>query len=296
MTVSRIALIGFGEVGQALAPALNGGGAREVRVYDRLFDDPQAPCRLAADRLPVVPCATLAAALDGADLVISAVTAAQTSLVAGQVAATLAPGAWFMDLNSASPTQKIVAADAIAAVGGRYVEVAVMSPIDPQGITSPMLLGGPFAQAFEPVAHVLGFAGARFYSAVPGQAAATKLCRSVLIKGMEALVAEAFLAARHYGVEDTILKSLGNLLPHPDWPAHARYMLSRALQHGARRAEEMEEAAATVAAAGLEPRMASATVGVQRWAAGFGHAASDTDLHTMLDSVRRDIDPEEHAG
>ncbi|MBB6252129.1 NAD(P)-dependent oxidoreductase [Nitrospirillum iridis] len=278
----RVALIGFGEVGQALAGPL--GNGRALRIYDRLFDAVAAP-------LPDQGCRTAVAAVAGADLVISAVTAAQTAIVARAVAPHLAVGAWYMDLNSASPSQKIAAAEAVDGAGGRYVEVSVMSPIHPKGMASPLLLGGPHAEAFVPVAQALGFSGACFHSAVPGRAAATKLCRSVLVKGMEALVIEAFLAARHYGVEDTILASLGNVLPHPDWPGHARYMMSRALRHGVRRAEEMEEAAATVAASGLAPGMAAATAQVQRWAARFGDAADSPDLATMLDAVRQELTP-----
>ena len=41
-----------------------------------------------------------------------------------------------------------------------------------------------------------------------GRASAAKMCRSVIVKGMEALLGESLLAARHYGVESAVLESL----------------------------------------------------------------------------------------
>jgi hypothetical protein len=40
-----------------------------------------------------------------------------------------------------------------------------------------------------------------------GVASATKMCRSVMIKGLEAMVIESFTTARHYGVEDAVIAS-----------------------------------------------------------------------------------------
>src|SRR2546429_5318848 len=116
-----------------------------------------------------------------------------------------------------------------------------------------MWLGGPHARAFLPLAQSLGFAGANVYSDAIGAASAAKMCRSVIIKGMEALLAESLLTARRHGVEDAVLASLQDLFPVRDWRALARYMISRSPQHGRRRAEGMREAAKTVAEAGFRP-------------------------------------------
>jgi 3-hydroxyisobutyrate dehydrogenase-like beta-hydroxyacid dehydrogenase len=111
------------------------------------------------------------------------------------------------------------------------------------------------------------------------------MCRSVIVKGMEALIAESLLAGRHYGVEATVLDSLTNLFPSLDWNAHARYMMSRSLQHGARRAEEMREVARTVSDAGVEPWMSRACVERQGWAADHGELAAVEPLAQMLDEL-----------
>src|SRR5262249_27889189 len=149
--------------------------------------------------------------------------------------------AYFLDVNSVSPGVKQQVANVVGAAGGRYVEAAIMSPISPRRIKAPILLGGPHAATFLSLAHELGFEGAEVFSDQLGRASAAKMCRSIIVKGMEALLAESMLTARHYGVEASVLDSLGNVLRTDHWPTLARYMISRSLIHGRRRAEEMRE-------------------------------------------------------
>lgn len=284
----RVALIGFGEVGQTLAQDL--AGKAELSVWDTAFARSDSIPSRALAQHQVRAGNDAADAVRGARLVVSAVTAAQDLEAARSVGPGLDAGAYFLDLNSCSPGQKEASAEAVHAAGGRYVEAAVMSPIGPRRIASPMLLGGPHARDFLADAEGLGFAGAKWFSDRIGQAAATKLCRSVMIKGVEALLTESMLAARRYGVEGVVLESLSDLLPLPDWPATARYMISRSLEHGTRRAEEMREAARTVAEAGIEPLMARATVERQEWAAarraGLGEGVLEGgELGPLLDAI-----------
>jgi len=157
------------------------------------------------------------------------------------------------------------------AAGGRFVESAVMSAVPPRGLASPMLLGGCHAEDFMPTARALKL-DARPFSTEIGRASAVKMSRSVMIKGMEALVSECLLTARHYGVEREVLDSLSDTMPLEDWDKFARYMLSRSLLHGKRRAEEMQEAARTVAEAGVAPVMSEGIVERQLANAALGRA------------------------
>jgi 3-hydroxyisobutyrate dehydrogenase-like beta-hydroxyacid dehydrogenase len=230
-------------------------------------------------------------ALAGRDLVISAVTAGECLAAAREAAPSIAPGTVYFDLNSVAPSTKSAAARAIEAAGGRYVEAAVMSPIGLKRIASPMLTGGPHAAAFAPLAQALGFVGVEVFADTVGRASAAKMCRSVMVKGMEALLAESLLAARHYGVEATVLDSLRDLFPGEDWPTLARYMISRSLQHGRRRAEEMREVAKTVGDAGLDPWMSAACAQRQDWAADHRAAFAQPRLDLLLDAVLRELEP-----
>ena len=285
MSIKKIALIGYGEVGQILAADLSAKSNAYIATFDTKFDDERsAPAKAIASSTVQKATSTSACVIE-ADIVISAVTAASTVEAAQGATSALKDGAWYLDLNSASPSSKAQSAAAVDNAGGRYIEASVMSPIEPKRLAAPILLGGRYARDFETVANVLGLSNAKFYSDTPGKTAAAKLCRSVVIKGIEALISESLLAAQYYGVEDDVIASLNNLFPHPDWRKHARYMISRTLQHGARRAEEMQEASRTVADAGVDPWMANATVLRQAYAATLNADIDIAELDQLLAAI-----------
>ena len=285
---SRIALIGFGEVGQILAEDLAAAGIRDISVYDIQFGSPASiPARaLATHRVRAAE--NPPDAVRNAELILCAVTAASDLDAANSVVPGIKAGTFYVDFNSASPGMKEKAAAIIDGAGGRYVEAAVMTPIGPKRIASRMLLGGAHADDFIRRAAPLGFKG-EVFSTELGKASATKMCRSVMIKGIEALLTESMLAARHYGVEHVVLNSLSDLLPVGDWEKLAPYMISRSLEHGVRRAEEMREVAETVREAGIAPLMSAATAERQDWAAAYKSALEAPDLDAMLDSIINDI-------
>lgn len=284
-----ICLIGFGEVGQILAHDLV-GKAHAISAWDILFADAESAPSKAADTIRKG--ASAKNAVKDADIIISAVTAAQTANAVASAVGAIKKDAVYLDLNSASPGEKTKAAATINEAGGRYVEAAVMSPIGPKRIACPMLFGGPYAKDFLPLAHDLGFAGAKVFSDDYGKASAAKMCRSIMVKGVEALLTESLLSARHYGVEDTVIASLSDLFPGPDWNELSTYMISRALEHGKRRAEEMREVAKTVEEAGLSPLMSSACAERQDRSAGFRYALTETTLPDMLDAIINGASPE----
>jgi 3-hydroxyisobutyrate dehydrogenase-like beta-hydroxyacid dehydrogenase len=283
--IRTICLLGFGEVGQILAEDL---ASYHLTAWDVLFADPHSKPSQALAARSVTAGASAEAAVAEADLVVSAVTAAQDLAAARAVAGGLRQGAFFLDFNSASPEMKKRSASIVDDAGGRYVEAAVMAPIGPKRIATPMLLGGPHAEAFLPEGRAAGFAGMRLFSAEYGKASAAKMCRSVMVKGIEALLTESLISARHYGVEQIVLDSLSDLFPVGDWPKLARYMISRALEHGTRRAEEMREVAQTVSDAGLAPLLSAATAERQDWAAARKQALeAETDSDSLADLLDR---------
>lgn len=279
--IRSVCLLGFGEVGQALAAQLRARIER-LSAWDQKFSDRSSHPSMAAARLEILA-PDAASAVARAEVVISAVTAAQIGDAARSVAAHLAPGSWYFDLNSCSPAAKSAAADIVTRAGGRFVEAAVMSPIAPLGAASPMLIGGEHAVEFQRLAGPLGFTATRLMPGKVGTASAAKMCRSVLVKGLEALVLESLLSARRHGVEEVVLESLRGLKVE-DWRQSARYMASRALLHGARRAEEMREVARTVTEAGLTPRMSVACAAWQEWA-GAHPQLQHEELPQILDGL-----------
>lgn len=284
MTISnstKVAIIGFGEVGSIFAADLAKAGAT-VTVFD-VAPDAQARARaigIAADG-PGEAC-------HGADIVFVCVTAGSVPDAMSSMVTALGHAPFVVDVNSVAPATKAEASRTIEAAGGRYVEAAVMASVPPKRLATPILLGGAHAEAFTKAAEPFGM-NLTVFSAEVGRASSVKMCRSVMIKGLEALTTECMLAARHYGVEADVLRTMGDTLPHPDWPDLARYVISRALIHGKRRAEEMREVARTVDDAGVEPLLSRAIAERQDWAwrrgAEMGAARNAPDLDSLLDAL-----------
>jgi len=265
----RLGLIGYGEVGKIFSAGLNGlSVVTAVGAWDLKFAraDTGAAERAHAASAGVQAHDSAAALCAASELVISAVTASSTLAVAEEAARHIQPGTLFLDLNSASPGTKRQCAALLDGAGAHYVEAGVMTSVPPYGIRVPMLLGGAQAAALAARLNDWGM-DVRAVSEQLGVASAIKMCRSVMIKGLEALVIESYTAARAYGVEEHVLPTLQETFPSIDWAAQGAYFFQRVAQHGQRRAEEMRESARTVWEAGCEPLMTAAIADKQQWVA-----------------------------
>jgi len=264
-----LGIIGYGEVGGIFGRGLlRQAGIDGIRAWDLRFADPAAgaSARAAAEADGMRVADGMAGVCADAGLLISAVTASNTFAVAEEAARHARAGTRFLDLNSASPGTKQRAAEVLKAAGVDYVEAGVMTSVPPYGIRVPMLLGGAQAEALAATLAGWGM-DARAVSEQLGVASAIKMSRSIMIKGLEALVIESFTTARRYGVEAQVLATLKETFPQIDWPQQGAYFFSRVVQHGKRRAEEMRESARTVREAGFEPIMTAAIASKQDWVA-----------------------------
>ena len=262
----RIALVGFGEAGGILGHDLARQGI-EVSFFDILLRSKRArPAMLAkAQASGVHAKETLRECVRDAELVISAVTASSAAGVAKEAAPLLRPGQIFLDINSVSPETKRKEARRFEKSKGHFVEAAVMAPVPPQRIEVPMLLGGKCAAEIALRLRATGM-NATAVSDQIGVASAIKMCRSIMIKGLEALAIESLFAARRYGAEDAVLASLDATYPSMGWKDKLPdYLISRVAEHGRRRAAEMREAALTVADVGMDPLLTERTSKRHDW-------------------------------
>ena len=242
---ASLSLIGFGEAARTFVA----GGMAAVAAYD---SEP-------AQRTGIAAHADVAAVLYGAGLVLSLVTADQALAAAENAAPHIAAGALYCDMNSVAPATKRRAAMVIEKAGGRYVDVAVMAPVDPARLAVPLLMSGPPAEEGAAALKNAGFTHVKVIAGEVGRASSVKMIRSVMVKGIEALTAEMMLAARAADVEREVLASLGD-----NWREKAAYNLERMATHGTRRAAEMEESAKTLTALGIDPVMTRGTIIRQR--------------------------------
>lgn len=284
-----VCFIGFGEAGQALAAGLRDAGVTTVAAWDILFPSPDGR-RLcdAAEQMGVRRGTSVGDAVLGADLIVAAVTAASSLEAAEQAKPFLRPDQYFLDINSVSPGRKQETARVMDG-HARYVDVAVMAPVHPARHQTPALLAGPHAASLEPILTGLDM---RVSVAGPdiGAAAAIKMVRSVMVKGLEALTLECFLAARRAGVEEQIFASLGKSFPGLDWSNQVEYNLERMANHGVRRAHEMEEVADTLRELGIDPHMTAGTIRRQQEMGDLGkreplRSAVPQGRSAMLDAI-----------
>jgi 3-hydroxyisobutyrate dehydrogenase-like beta-hydroxyacid dehydrogenase len=258
--IQRVAIIGLGEAGSIFARDLAKRGVN-VSVFDILFNSERQrqPMLKKARACGVTAARGLEDCLHKAELIISAVTASSALEVAKEAGTILNGGQLFLDINSVSPLTKRKAAKYVERRRARFVEAAVMSAVPKERLQVPMLLGGPHAFGAHQCLQRVGM-NAQPFSDQLGLASAVKMCRSVVIKGLEALVIESLFAARRYGAEDKVLDSLAASFPAMGWENRLPdYLISRVAEHGHRRALEMREVAQTLEQVGVEPVMALAT-------------------------------------
>jgi 3-hydroxyisobutyrate dehydrogenase-like beta-hydroxyacid dehydrogenase len=263
----NVGLVGYGEVGRILAEDLRTQDVKVIAYDIKLGGGKASALREHAAAHGVKLAASHADLVTQADFIASAVTASQAVPVAQACASqAVKQGTFFLDFNSASPGAKQRAAKLIDAGGGRYVEGAVMTSIPPYRIKVPLLLGGAAAEELAPLLMQLGF-NAKVASQQLGISSAVKMCRSIMIKGFEAMTIECFTTARAYGVEDAVLASFAETFPGIDWEKQGAYFFQRVIEHGRRRAEEVREVAETVREIGLTPWSAQGTAERQAWVA-----------------------------
>ena len=268
----RISFVGFGEAARAFVESL---ARRRVGLAFAAYDVKRTPEMEAAMRARRVRCAQdVADLVGGADWVVSAVTADQSHVAAAAAAPHMSAGQVFIDLNSVSPERKRQGAGPIEARGAAYLDMAVMAPVHPRGHATPVLLAGPEAARIAPDLVALGFQ-LRLADDEVGAATAIKMVRSLFVKGLEAITVETLLAAEASGCRAAILASLSQSYPGLGWPEHPAYCLERTRRHGARRAAEMHESAATLRALGLHGALAAEIAAVQ---ARMGAAGPDEGL------------------
>ncbi|MDN5927522.1 MAG: DUF1932 domain-containing protein [Hyphomicrobiales bacterium] len=280
----RIGFLGFGEAARAFCDSLV-PQAIGFTAYDILLgEEAGAEAMRAAMLERNVTIAETPAGLRDADWIVSAVTADQSLIAARSLLPHLVQGQVLVDLNSVSPRRKRETASEVEAAGAVYLDMAVMAPVHPHGHRTPVLLAGEEVDRLAEEMAGLGFNG-RVVGDRPGAATAVKMVRSLFVKGLEAITVEALLAAEASGCFDEILASLSTSYPGLDLPKMAPYQFERTLRHGARRAAEMRESAATLDALGLRGGLAAETAEIQQ-RMGVAGKAVNPDEPSLRELVR----------
>jgi 3-hydroxyisobutyrate dehydrogenase-like beta-hydroxyacid dehydrogenase len=242
----NVAVFGLGEAGSLLAADLAMAGAT-VRGYDpadvptpagvERFDDPGD-------------------AVHGADLVMACVVAADACAAATQALDAIPDGVVYADLGTGSAELKRELADI---VGPRlaFADVALMTVVPGNGLATPSLASGGGADRYVELVAPLG-AVVETVGLEPGIAATRKLLRSVVTKGLAALIIEALRGAEAAGETEWVWGNIVHQLTVTD-EVFVRRLVEGTALHDERRLHEMEASRDLLAALGVEPLMTSAT-------------------------------------
>ena len=256
MTVT-VAVIGLGEAGSAIAADLVSAGAT-VRGWDPVAAPPDG----------VETAQDAAGAANGADLVLSANSAAVALEVAESVLAALRPDELYADLNTAAPAVKREVAGRVGDRAALFADVALIGPVAGRGLATPALVSGSGAESFAATLGPLGMP-VTVIGDQPGEAAARKLARSVFAKGLAAAVGEALAVAERLGFEEWLHADLEGTLEAADGALLQR-LIEGSRVHAGRRAEEMAAATAMLEEPGSTPRIARAS---EDWLRSLARAA-----------------------
>ena len=248
-TPTRICVLGLGEAGAAIAGDLAAQDAVEVHGYDPVAADTPA----GVERHDEVGRAVV-----DADLVLAITPAADATTALVQTLDTIPGEAVYADLSTAAPRLKQRLAGLAAAAGLRFVDVALMSPVPGGGLGTPALASGPAATSFVATMRPLGMP-VEALGDEPGRAAAAKLLRSVLMKGLAGVLIEALRAAEAAGLGAETWDNLVGQLGAID-ETMVRRLVTGTGVHARRRLHEMEAAVELLAEVGVDPLMTRATV------------------------------------
>jgi 3-hydroxyisobutyrate dehydrogenase-like beta-hydroxyacid dehydrogenase len=247
--VTRVCVFGLGEAGSLIARDLATLPGVEVHGYDPAgVETPAGVLRHDRPEPAVV----------GAGIVLGITAAADAEMALAQALDAIPRGAVYADLATApAGLQRRLAATASGA-GLGFTDVALMAPVHGRGLHTPALASGPGARDFIATMGPLGMpvedAGDE-----PGMAATRKLLRSVVVKGLTALVVESMQAAEAAGLAAETWDNISGQLAAADG-AFIQRLVSGTGRHAARRVREMEAAADLLAELGVEPIMTRATV------------------------------------
>lgn len=281
----RMGIIGLGEAGGAIAAGLKEAGV-EVAGLEARMDVPEVAARVNA--LGIRVCSSIAELVENSDLILSLTHAKFAEGVARDVVPLLKEGQVFSDWNSTGPKLKRSVGEIIAGSRGSFVDVAVMGAVPAARHKVPIIISGPGIDKFQEMIAGLDL-NVEVAGHEAGVASATKMMRSILVKGLEALMLEFLLMARAYGGAEKVLEGMNGSMPFEDWNEFASYITKRTYLHGKRRAAELGEVIKTLEEAGIDPMVASGCFKRLTWAAELnlneGDRSAPKDYHEFLDRI-----------
>ncbi|MCI0424348.1 MAG: DUF1932 domain-containing protein [Actinobacteria bacterium] len=174
----------------------------------------------------------------------------------------LGEGTLYADLSTTSPDVKVRMAELTAGRGVTFADVAMMSPVPGRGLGVPCLVSRSGAARY---AELVNHRGGQVEVVGPdaGEAALRKLLRSVVMKGVAAVLMEALEAAEAADRGLWLWDHISEVFTAIDDPVLRRLVLETPT-HARRRIDEMVSTAALLRDLEVPSPMTDATIARQR--------------------------------
>lgn len=288
-----LGFIGFGELAQGLAKGLRGEGLEKIKTFDKAIaegSEAGQKMQAAAEAMGVKVVGSLQELIEGADLVFSTVTPAAAVVVGKAASEYLKPGQLYCDLNSCTPNYKKQSQAEVAKSGADYLDVGVVGGISLQGHRIPCLIAGQAGPKLKELMDPYGM-NLTLVEGEVGTAALMKMLRSVVLKGIEALMLEMFMAAQTYGLDETMMANVAATFNRGDFESYSNMLMSTHGLHAARRCDEAEMIMGTIKETGVEPYVCEGIYNFFKHSAGLGmpayfHGEKPADYRAVAKAIR----------
>lgn len=250
-TPLRITIAGFGEVGRAYVSGLAAQG-----IHAKVFHpSPSSHTIELAAQVGVSIVTEASEAYASCDLALSVVPGNEALDVVTKAAPWLPRNALIADLTSAAPDS--IRTAALFFAPDVYVDGAILGAVSIHGHRTPLLASGRGASRLQSMLAPLGFPVDVMAGSLPGDATTLKLVRSVLTKGLDAVILECLLVAEAAGLREALIDRLGDLDRSNFSELMAMFVRTHA-PHALRRLHEMGAAADALSGLGVPLIMTSA--------------------------------------
>lgn len=283
----HIGLVGFGEAGYHISKDFPKDKVA-LYAYDAIAtqDTPRAvKVREHAAENGVTLVGSLRELAEKGDYFFCFTSANAAVPLAQEMAGYLHKGQVYMDMNSTAPVTKEHMASFFETSEGDFVEAAVMSSVPANRTHVPICLGGSKAEETSAALNALGM-NTKAVGEKYGKASAMKMLKSVLSKGMIALITETVFCTEHYDITDYVLESVRKvMLEEMDYKTFCHYNVASAAIHNARFCQEMEQVLETMDSIHENAIMTQATLKKFQWLHEQGYADYFAERPTTYDEV-----------
>ncbi|MFC4231349.1 NAD(P)-binding domain-containing protein [Parasediminibacterium paludis] len=244
----KIAILGLGEAGSRFANDLVKMGVSVIGYDPQIVHTLDNKIKLASSALEAVK---------DVDIIFSVNLSSVSIGLAQELQTVLQPNQFYCEMNTSGPQKKMKIAEILYLSGVKMIDLAIMAPVPQEGIFTPLLAAGAYVDDFLLKIKPLGLKITGIENSKIGDAATRKLLRSIVYKGIAAVICEAIEAGKSFGMESYIRGQIVSLI------GGNHELIDRFVEgskiHAKRRKEEMEAVIEMLEERGIDPLVTKGT-------------------------------------